>query len=70
MVGKRFGVQSPPTPRTYWNLGLMIKNYRQEQTLQVETPKKKKKNPSKPKLCWAIMQTLHIDAKVNSLYVE
>ena len=29
---KRFGVQSPPTPKTDWRLDLMIKNYYQEWT--------------------------------------
>ena len=29
---KRFGVQSPPTPKTDWCFGLMIKSYYQEWT--------------------------------------
>ena len=33
---KRYGVQSPPIPKTNWCLGLIIKTYHQEQTSEVE----------------------------------
>ena len=40
---KRFEIQSPPTTKTYWCLGLTIKSYYQEWTTFVETLLKKKK---------------------------
>ena len=43
MVEKRFGVQSLSTPKTYWNLGLMIKKLSLgANAIGRNSPKKKK----------------------------